>query len=94
MPRLATGAVIPPNGEFLAVLGDQKHGRNLEAPEDLIRQIVREETAGMVGADGGEIAVTINFTGSLSGLARYLAPKIEVAQKQRGPNLIKGGGAT
>jgi len=94
VPRLATGAVIPPNGEFLAVLGDQKHGRNLEAPEDLIRQIVREETAGMVGADGGEIAVTINFTGSLSGLARYLAPKIEVAQKQRGPNLIKGGGAT
>lgn len=94
VPRLATGAVIPPNGEFLAVLGDQKHGRNLEAPEDLIRQIVREETAGMVGADGGEIAVTINFTGSLSGLARYLAPKIEVAQKQRGSNLIKGGGAT
>ena len=35
---------IPPNAEFTAVLGDQKNGRNLEAPEDLIRQIVREET--------------------------------------------------
>lgn len=44
IPRLATGAVIPPNSEFVAVLGDQKNGRNLEAPEDLIRQIVREET--------------------------------------------------
>lgn len=44
IPKLATGAVIPPNGEFLAVLGDQKNGRNLEAPEDLIRQIVREES--------------------------------------------------
>lgn len=43
IPRLATGAVIPPNNEFVAVLGDQKNGRNLEAPEDLIRQIVREE---------------------------------------------------
>ncbi|WP_353853115.1 hypothetical protein [Dehalobacter restrictus] len=43
IPKLATGAVIPPNGEFLAVLGDQRSGRNLEAPEDLIRQIVREE---------------------------------------------------
>lgn len=44
IPRLATGAVIPPNAEFMAVLGDQKNGRNLEAPENLIRQIVREET--------------------------------------------------
>lgn len=44
IPRLATGAVIPPNAEFAAILGDQKHGRNLEAPEGLIRQIVKEES--------------------------------------------------
>lgn len=44
LPRLATGAVIPPRQEFMAVLGDQKNGRNLEAPEGLIRQIVREES--------------------------------------------------
>lgn len=44
LPRLATGAVIPPNAEFAAILGDQRHGRNLEAPEGLIRQIVREES--------------------------------------------------
>lgn len=43
IPKLATGAVIPPNAQFLAVLGDQRSGRNLEAPEGLIRQIVREE---------------------------------------------------
>lgn len=48
IPRLAAGAVIPPNREFLAVLGDQKSGNNIEAPEDLIRKIVREESgAGM-----------------------------------------------
>ena len=40
---LATGAVIPPNAPFLAMLGDQSHGRNLEAPESLIREIMREE---------------------------------------------------
>jgi hypothetical protein len=28
----------------MAVLGDQSSGRNLEAPESLIRQIVREES--------------------------------------------------
>lgn len=46
IPRLATGAVIPPNREFMAVLGDQKSGNNIEAPEDLIRKIVREESGG------------------------------------------------
>jgi hypothetical protein len=44
IPYLASGAVIPPNAPFAAVLGDQKHGTNLEAPEDLIRKIVREES--------------------------------------------------
>lgn len=46
IPRLAQGAVIPPNREFMAVLGDQRSGNNIEAPEDLIRKIVREETGG------------------------------------------------
>lgn len=32
LPRLAQGAVIPPNREFLAVLGDQKQGTNIETP--------------------------------------------------------------
>nr|DAV56730.1 MAG TPA: minor tail protein [Caudoviricetes sp.] len=46
IPYLAKGAVIPPNKEFMAVLGDQKNGNNIEAPENLIRQIVREESGG------------------------------------------------
>lgn len=47
IPYLATGAVIPPNAPFVAMLGDQRHGNNIEAPEDLIRKIVREETGGL-----------------------------------------------
>lgn len=46
IPHLASGAVIPPNQEFLAVLGDQRSGNNIEAPEGLIRKIVREESGG------------------------------------------------
>lgn len=46
VPHLAKGAVIPPNQKFMAVLGDQTHGNNLEAPESLLRQIVREESGG------------------------------------------------
>lgn len=44
IPYLAQGAVIPPNQQFMAVLGDQKKGNNLEGPESLFRQIVREES--------------------------------------------------
>ena len=54
LPRLAKGAVIPANDEFIAVLGDQTHGNNIEAPEGLIRKIVREESGG-----SGEVHVTI-----------------------------------
>lgn len=54
IPKLARGAVIPPRAEFMAILGDQKNGRNLEAPEGLIRKIVREEN----GAKG-ELVVNI-----------------------------------
>jgi len=50
VPYLASGAVIPPNAPFVAVLGDQRNGRNLEAPEDLIRQIIREESANVGGS--------------------------------------------
>ena len=41
LPRLAQGAVIPPNREFLAVLGDQRSGTNIEAPLDTIVQAFR-----------------------------------------------------
>lgn len=54
LPHLAKGAVIPANDEFLAVLGDQTRGNNIEAPEGLIRKIVREESG-----SSGEVHVTI-----------------------------------
>ncbi len=42
LPRLAAGAVIPPNKEFLAVLGDQKQGTNIETPLDTMVQAFRQ----------------------------------------------------
>ena len=43
VPMLAQGAVIPPNRRFLAVLGDQSHGTNIEAPLTTIQEAVRAE---------------------------------------------------
>lgn len=77
IPALARGAVIPPNREFMAVLGDQKRGTNIEAPADLIRQIVREE----LGNSGGE-EIVIKFSGDLAQLARLLSPEITRQQRR------------
>lgn len=42
LPRLAEGAVIPPNREFMAVLGDQKSGTNIETPLDTMVQAFKQ----------------------------------------------------
>lgn len=68
IPRLAQGAVIPPNREFLAILGDQKSGTNIEAPLSTIVDAFK--------AVQGNQKVEIKFTGSLAQLARVLAPEI------------------
>lgn len=49
IPALARGAVIPPNREFLAVLGDQQSGNNYEVPDAKLRQLLREELSALGG---------------------------------------------
>ncbi len=88
IPRLATGAVIPPNAEFAAILGDQRSGRNIEAPESLIRQIVSEEI-GNIRAD-----IRIEFGGSLGQLIRELKPLIDKENVRVGNSLITSGVST
>ena len=49
IPMLAKGAVIPPNAPFMAVLGDQRNGTNIEAPLSTIQEavaIVMEDVVG------------------------------------------------
>lgn len=83
IPYLASGAVIPPNAPFMAVLGDQRNGTNLEAPEDLLRKIVREEI--------GEINITteVNFEGTLAQFVRALYPEIKSEAQRSGTSLAK-----
>lgn len=62
IPKLATGAVIPPRQEFMAILGDQKHGTNIEAPLDTIKQANREvleEVLGRTGINGQEREIVL-----------------------------------
>jgi len=83
VPYLAQGAVIPPNAQFLAMLGDQRSGRNIEAPEELVRQIIREEMGNI------KAQIEIEFTGSLSALARELQPEIKREEVRIGGTAIR-----
>ncbi|WP_298030047.1 hypothetical protein [uncultured Dysosmobacter sp.] len=84
LPHLANGAVISPNNEFLAVLGDQRSGTNVEAPLDMIKQAVRD-VYGEIGAGAGGTNVNVEFNGSLAALGRMLLPVIRTEEQRRGP---------
>lgn len=60
LPRLATGAVLPANQPFLSVVGDQKHGTNIEAPLDTIKQALKETLQGMNMTDNSPIVIEID----------------------------------
>jgi hypothetical protein len=66
IPRLAQGAVIPANREFLAILGDQNQGTNIEAPLDTIVEAVMIAMT-RAGMDGGNIAAAVKS--ALNGMA-------------------------
>ncbi len=88
IPRLAQGAVIPPNREFMAVLGDQHSGTNIEAPLETIMDAMRI-VMGEGGGAGREI--TINFAGSLAEFVRNLKPYIDKENSRVGGSLIARG---
>lgn len=83
VPYLASGAVIPPNAPFTAVLGDQKHGTNVEAPLETIKQALREVLGS--GTGGGN---TYNITATANGktLFQLLLEEGRNAQMQTGKN--------
>lgn len=61
IPHLASGAVIPPNAPFLAMLGDQRNGTNIEAPlstiEEALTNVLNRRGDGdiVVQIDGREV---------------------------------------
>lgn len=83
IPYLATGAVIPPNRQFLAVLGDQKNGNNIEAPESLIRQIVSEELA---KNNGGNNVYNVNLQVGNKSFLKFVLDEAKIKQGQTGRN--------
>jgi ElaB/YqjD/DUF883 family membrane-anchored ribosome-binding protein len=89
IPHLAQGAVLPAGKPFLAMLGDQSSGKNLEAPESLIRQIVREETQNM---SRGSATYTVPVQVGRQTLFTLVLDEAKMKQNQTGYNPFNMGG--
>ena len=87
IPMLAQGAVLPANKPFLAMVGDQKNGTNIEAPLETIKQALAEVMAVYGGSNSDTV---IRFEGDLAQLARVLNPVITRENKRVGPSLAGG----
>lgn len=88
IPYLASGAVIPPNKEFLAVLGDQKQGTNIEAPLSTIEQAVRN-----VIGDGGNAQYRIPIYINGRQILEAVVDEGELKRRRSGSNPFALGGA-
>ncbi len=85
IPYLAQGAVLPANKPFMAVVGDQKNGTNVEAPLDTIKQALQEVM------QQGNQQIVLNFTGDLAQLGRVLRPVISAENRRVGTSLVRKG---
>ena len=86
IPKLAQGAVIPPNREFMAILGDQKHGTNIEAPLDTIVQAFNMALQNNgAGGFNGRIEVPVIIDG------RQIALAVREAENNLGSQTVFGG---
>ncbi|MCI8669216.1 MAG: hypothetical protein HFI34_06825 [Lachnospiraceae bacterium] len=86
IPKLASGAIIPPNREFLAVLGDQRNGMNIEAPADLIKKMAKEAIieAGINNdSNNGNISVYLTLEGDAKGVFKLVKTEYRKEKKQR-----------
>ncbi len=80
---LAQGAVIPPNAPFLAMLGDQKQGTNIETPETLLRQVIREES----GNKGNKYNVNVSI--GRRQLLNIILDEAKLARQTTGRNIFE-----
>lgn len=84
VPQLAKGAVLPPNKPFLAMVGDQKSGTNIEAPLDTIVEAVKIALGGS-NSFNGRIEVPV-YLGN-----RQIALAVRDAENEMGTETVVGG---
>lgn len=90
VPGLATGSVVPPNREFLAVLGDNKTETEVVSPLSTIKQALMEALQES-GGTSGNVTITVK---PAAGLTRYLKYELDSESARQGSSLVTVGGVT
>lgn len=72
IPYLAQGAVLPPNKPFMAMVGDQRHGTNIEAPlatiEEAVANVMEDWVQSNVAGQEAVIAVLRDILQAVLGI--------------------------
>ncbi len=97
IPYLARGAVLPANKPFLAVVGDQTHGTNVEAPlatiQQAVAQVMDSQTDAILAGFQASVGVQRQILEALLGI-RIGDEEIALAAERysQGRSIIWGGG--
>lgn len=90
IPKLATGTVIPPRSEFMAILGDQKRGVNIETPLDTMVEAFNKALDDR-NAGNGELVIEnltiVNRIGNTD-ISKTVVKGVRIAEKQLGKPLF------
>ena len=97
IPYLAKGAVLPANQPFLAVVGDQKHGTNVEAPlstiQEAVAAVMDSHTAGNMAGHEATVAVLRQILEAVLGIDVGEAVVARAAQSYKTKNAVMRGGS-
>ena len=96
IPYLARGAVIPPNAPFMAVLGDQRHGTNIEAPlstiQEAVEAVMESKFADMMNGFAETVAVLREILEAVYGIRIGDEMIAQAAERyNRKLNIARGG---
>lgn len=73
IPFLAQGAVLPANKPFMAVVGDQRHGTNIEAPlttiQEAVAQVMEDYAASNLAGHQATVAVLRELLAAVLGIS-------------------------
>jgi hypothetical protein len=92
LPRLAQGAVIPPNRQFMAVLGDQTSGTNIETPLDTMVDAFKTALSDVETQNNVPQTIQIVASGDDAGLIKYIKFSLDKESSRVGTRLVTGGG--
>lgn len=96
IPYLAKGAVIPPNAPFMAVLGDQRHGTNIEAPlstiQEAVATVMEDYSAANMAGHSATVAVLREILEAVLGIEIGDDVIAKAVQRQNSKMAIVRGG--